>query len=452
MAADEPGTPAHAAQPWAAGAWRWFATPDRRLLVLSVVLQLALAVMLGHSRDTRLFMATGYLVGTGHSPYVPLDLTAVFHHVGFKAISVVGYPPPWPLVTGLVYRSTYALGHNLIVYNLALKLPVIAANVGLAYLVAAVLDNLGAGHAVARKAWAFLLLNPFLLYVGAAWGQIDAIVAVLAVAALVLLCARRRAASAVVLALAVCFKPIAWPILLVALVYLAGRSIRQTLRYAAFFAGGVFAFYLAPFFVFGWDSSPMRQLNAHFIMNGAMSFMTVVRLARDPLLMQGHWWLLGLAWLPALVVAVLALRHGVGELDDLVKKSTALALVFYLTRTWLAEPNVVLLLPLVLILASLGELDRRAFTAIWLIPLVFTLFNASPLQLLFVAWPEAMEKSLTFVARYGDVTLVVRAVLVIAWQVVGWWIVVTCFRTKPAACVRPAGAPDAGTEGLVPWS
>ena len=133
-------------------------------------------------------------------------------------------------------------------------------------------------------------------------------------------------------------------------------------------------------------------------------------------------------------------------------RSTALVLVFYLTRTWLAEPNVVLLLPLVLILASLGELDRRAFTAIWLIPLVFTLFNASPLQLLFVAWPEAMEKSLTFVARYGDVTLVVRAVLVIAWQVVGWWIVVTCFRTKPPAWVRPAGAPGAATDGVVQWS
>lgn len=60
--------PAHSAPPWAAGAWRWFATADRRLLVLSVVLQLALAVLLGHSRDTRMFMATGYLVGAGHSP------------------------------------------------------------------------------------------------------------------------------------------------------------------------------------------------------------------------------------------------------------------------------------------------------------------------------------------------------------------------------------------------
>jgi len=235
-------------------------------------------------------------------------------------------------------------------------------------------------------------------------------------------------------------------------VYLAGRSTRQTLRYAAFFAVGVFAFYVAPFFVFDWDSSPVRQLNAHFIMSGTMSFMTVVRLVRDPLLMQGQWWLLGLAWIPALVVAVLALRHGVGELDDLVKKSTALVLVFYLTRTWLAEPNVVLLLPLVLILTSLGELDRRAVTAIWLIPLVFTLFNASPLQLLFVAFPDAMERSLTFVARYGDATLAVRAVLVIAWQVVGWWIVVTCFRKRRTAWVRPAGTPDAATDEVVPWS
>jgi len=417
-----------------------------------VALQLALALLLGHSRDTRLFMATGYLVGTGHSPYVPLDLTAVFHHVGFKSISVIGYPPPWPLLLGLIYRGTYALGHDLIVYNLAIKLPVIGANIGLAYLVAAVLDNLGAGRDVARRAWVLLLLNPFLLYVGAAWGQIDAIVAVLAVTALVLLCRRRPGASAVVLALAVCVKPIAAPILLVILVYLAGRSARQTVRYAAVFAAGVFAFYVLPFFVFGWDSSPLRQLNAHFVMSGTMSFMTVVRLVRDPLLMQGRWWLLGLAWVPALALAVLALRRGVGEFDDLVKTSTALVLVFYLMRTWLAEPNVVLLLPLVLILASRGELDRRAFTAIWLIPLVFTLFNASPLQLLFVTWPDAMQRSLTFVAQFGDTTMVARAVLVIAWQVVGWWIVVRCFRTRPSSLARPAAAHHAAAEGVPPWS
>ncbi len=77
------------------------------------------AVFLGHSRDTRMFMATGYLVGTGHSPYASMDLTGVFHHVGFKSISVIGYPPPWPLVLGGIYRGFYAAGHHLLVYNFA---------------------------------------------------------------------------------------------------------------------------------------------------------------------------------------------------------------------------------------------------------------------------------------------------------------------------------------------
>jgi hypothetical protein len=422
------------------------------LLALSIALQIALAALLGHARDTRLFMAAGYLVGTGHSPYAALDLTAVFHHVGFKSISVIGYPPPWPLLLGVLYRGTYAVWHELIVYNLALKLPVIAANIGLAYLVAAVLDNLGATREVARRAWVLLLLNPLLLYAGAAWGQIDAIVAVLTLAALVLLYSRHPAASAVVLALAVCFKPIGAPVLLVALVYLAGRSARRAASYAAVFAAGALTFYVAPFLIFAWDASPLRQLNAHFVMSGTLSLMTVVRLWRDPLLLQGHWWLLGLAWIPALAVAVVALRRGVGGFADLVGKSTALILVFYLTRTWLAEPNVVLLLPLVLILTSLGELDRRAFTALWLIPLVFTVLNASPLQLLFVTWPGAMETSLAFVARYGDVTLFARAVLVIARQVVGWWIVIACFRKRPAAVAGPAGTPGDADGEAVQWS
>jgi len=380
-------------------------------------------------------MSTGYLVGTGQNPYVGQDLGAVFHHIGFRSLTTVGYPPPWPLALGFLYRVVHAITPSLLVYNLAIKLPVIAANVALAYLVGAVLKNLGADPAATRRAWVFLLLNPFLLYFGAAWGQIDAIVALLSLAALVLLTRERRDGSAGLLALSIAVKPTALPILPVALVYLAGRSFRQAVRYAAVFGVGVVVFGVLPFAVFGWDpTAVVRHLNAHFVMTGTMSFMTVVRLFRDPLLMQGHWWLLGLLWIPALAVAtVVALRRGVGGFDDLVKKSTALLLVFFLTRTWLAEPNVILILPLVLILTSLGELDRRALTAVWVIPLLFTMFNASPLQLLFVAFPGAMESSLSVFARYESTTLVVRAALVIAWQIAGWWIVVSCFRRLPAS-------------------
>jgi len=63
---------------------------------------------------------------------VAQNLSAVFPHVGFSVIASVGYPPPWPLLLGLIYRRVYAVAPGFLVYNLAVKIPVIAANVGLA--------------------------------------------------------------------------------------------------------------------------------------------------------------------------------------------------------------------------------------------------------------------------------------------------------------------------------
>lgn len=406
-----------------------FATPDRRVLLLSIVLQLALALLLGHSYDTRIFMGTGYLVGSGQNPYLPQDLTPVFHHIYFTSLTTIGYPPPWPLVLGLLYRLSYALTHDLLVYNLAIKLPVVAANIGLAYLTAAVLQDRGAPVAVARKAWAFLLLNPFLLYFGAAWGQIDSIVALFSLLALVLLFAQRRGSSALLLALAVSVKPTALPIVLVAVVFLWRGSARRAVRYAAVFAGGVFLFCVAPFLVLRWSPELITQRwNAQFITNGALSPMTVIRVLRDPLVLTGRWWLVGMIWVPALALGLLALRRADGSFEDLLKKSTGLVLIFFLTRAWLSEPNVILVLPMVLILTSLGRLDRRALTAVWVLPLAFTVCNSSPLQLLFVTFPQTMQNALDATGRYHVVALVARAVLVIGWQIAGWSIVVACLR------------------------
>jgi hypothetical protein len=427
---------ASVSSPWPAGAWQPFATPDRRILLLSIAVQLPLALLLGHSYDMRVFMATGYLVGNGHDPYLAQNLSAVFPHMNFHAMTAIGNPPPWPLVLGLVYRVSYAVVANVLVYNLALKIPVIAATIGLAYLVAALLQNLGAKPAVARAAWVFLLLNPALLYFGAAWGQIDVIVALLSVWALALLYARRWASSAVVLALAVCFKPTALPIVLVAVAYLLRGSWLPAVRYAVVFVVAALLFYVAPFFVFGWSRAPfLLHWNSQVAQSGRMSLMAVVRLFHDPLQMQQRWWLLGLVWIPALAIGALALRRGDGEFEDLLKKSTALVLIFCLTRTWLAETNVVLLIPLVLILTSMGALDRRALWAVWILPLAFTLACWSPLRLLFPSFPHAMDKTLRLTMHIQGAMLYVRAALVIVWQVAGWWIVVACFRRSPA----PAG-------------
>ena len=327
---------------------------DRRILAVSVALQLVLGTLLAHAYDARVSLATGYLVGTGHGPYSPLDLTAVFQHAGFGQLTTIGYPPPWPLVTGLIYRATYALVPNLIVYDLALKLPLIAATIGLAYLVGATLRRLGAQAATCRRAWAFLLLNPLILFTGAAWGQIDVLVTLLTVAALVLVWQGRWASSAALLALAVCTKPTPLPILLVVLVWLAGRAPREALRYAAVSAVWAAVFLVVPVVALGWRTAQIWQRpNAHFLMTGGMSYTTVARLFRDPITLPGHWWLLGMLWVVALAAGLVLLHRGPG-FEDLVRGAVALALVFLLTRAWLAEPNVVLVLPLVLILVVAG--------------------------------------------------------------------------------------------------
>ena len=237
------------------------------------------------------------------------------------------------------------------------KLPVVAATVVLAGLpVAALLRDLGQSPATARKAYAWLLLNPLVLLTGAAWGQIDVIATCVAFVGLLALRAGRRDSSALLLALAACIKPIALPLLPAALIHMARRSRLAALRYGLLWLGGIAVFYVLPFFALGWSRAPLEEnLNRHFIMAGTMSVTTVARHVRELLiLLAGHWWLLGVLN-PALAIAVVLARRSGEGFDDLLRTALACALVV-LTRTWLAEPNVVLVLPFALVL---GGATRR---------------------------------------------------------------------------------------------
>ena len=412
--------------------WEPFTKQDQLILVLSVSLQIVLGLFFGHLYDMRIFMATGYLVGNGQNPYIAQDLSPVFSSQVFNASTSIGYFPLWPLVLGLIYRVVYTAIPNLLVYNLAIKIPVIVSNICLAYLVAGILKKLGTDAKVYRRAWIFLLFNPFLLYATSAWGQFDSLVALLALLSLVLLQAGNLGFSAVLLALAVSLKPTALPILPVAMVYMMGKSHRQAFYYLVGFFISALLFCLVPFVIFGWNPTPILQgWNAHFVVGGGMSFMTFLELLNDSYQLPGWWWLLGLAWLPALMVGVYALKSGIDGLVDLLKKSTALILVFFLTRAWLSEANIVLVLPLVLILTSIGELDSLALAAVWILPLVFTIFNASLPQLFFPSMPDAMTNLLRLAEEFRNIRLIARIVVVVPWLIAGWWIVISCYRRSP---------------------
>ena len=108
--------------------------------------------------------------------------------------------------------------------------------------------------------------------------------------------------------------------------------------------------------------------------------------------------------------------------------TVAFTLVFFLARTWLAETNVILLLAPVLVLAVLGHLDRRLYTALWVLPLASTVLYLWPLKLLWAVAPGVVTRGAIWAERHGGLLLAAQIVLIVAWQVAGWWIVVVCLR------------------------
>lgn len=410
-----------------------FKKDDLLYLVASLLVQMILGLLFGHMYDIRISMATGYLVATGQDPYIPQDLTSIFNNPAFQGMTSIGYPPPWPMILGAIYAIFYVPTHNLLIYNLGIKLPIITANLGLAYLVREVLNETGAKQAVSHKAWLFMLFNPFLLYFTTAWGQFDSLVAWLTLAALVALVRKHTAYSAILLALAIAFKPTPVPVVLVVIAYLWGAPWHKVIRYIATLFLSLVIFCILPFFIFRWDATPIFQgWHAQFSVSGGMTLTTLYELLTDTYNLPGSWWLLGIIWLPAILIGALLLPKGKLELSDLMKNSLVLILIFFLTRTWLSEQNLTLILPLVLVLVSIGELPKITLSAVWILPLIFTVFNTSPAQLLFPILPDMMTKLLQWADNYRAARLLARMLLVIPWQVAGWWIVTHRTREKVA--------------------
>ena len=89
------------------------------------------------------------------------------------------------------------------------------------------------------------------------------------------------------------------------------------------------------------------------------------------------------------------------------------------------------MLPLVLILASLGELDRRAPDGPLAHPAGCSRSpTLSPLQLLLAHVPGRLAGVAGAVGAHDALLLPLRAALVVAWQVAGWWTVVRLPATR----------------------
>src|SRR3990172_3709884 len=413
-----------------AGAWS-SRKREFSIVILSLFLQVPLAVFLGHHYDERIFMATGYVVNGGGDPYSPIELVNVFAHPllnGF--VPRIGYPPPWPLILGLIFRSSYSLIPNVFMYNFAIKVPIIFANVGLAYLVRYILFDLRVARKKAEAAWLFLLFNPFILLTTSAWGQIDTLVALASVGSLYLLSKGKTSMSAVLLALSVSLKPITLALIPLPFFYQEKFFSKKNLNYGLIFLAVLAASAILPFLLFGWNLPLMpTEWNAQFKMAGGMTLFNVLNIVNVSLPQQFEF--LGFLWVPALIIGYLFVyRNPPRSLDKLVSTSIAITLIFFLARSWLSEPNINLVLPLMLIAVALGNLDKRSLHLAWTLPLAFILLNFSIPQLFFLVYPTVLDSLADFDLQFGTVRLIARFAVALVWSIIAWRIAIKTLGSK----------------------
>ena len=150
----------------------------RALLVAAILVREAFSFWTGHPFDFEIWVRTGYTVGHGTSPYLPmpyvpgLSFASDFGGPGLDPL--IGYLPFWPVLLGGIYKLYVLIGSpSRFVYYFLLKQPIIACDVLLGYYLYRYVERRGSNEAsFVLKVWLFSPLN---IVFSAIWGMWDAI-------------------------------------------------------------------------------------------------------------------------------------------------------------------------------------------------------------------------------------------------------------------------------------
>lgn len=401
------------------------------LVALSVLIQIPLAVLLGHYYDQKIAMATGYLVSQGLSPYETSNFVGVFPHFLLNGIVPgTGYPPPWPLMLGGIFSASYAVEPNIYFYNFMIKVPIIIANIALAYLIRGILQKNQTPN-LANAAWLFVLFNPFVLLATTAWGSIESIVASFSISSLYLATQGKIKTSAALMALAVLFKPIALPLIGLPLFAASAKKHSKKAEYlTVFLSVGLIGFF-APFYLFNW-ASPLAPgtWNSHFTMLGGLTPLNIVELFQAPILPNGLDFL-GFIWIPALLAGyLLVYRYPPEAIEDFAAKGAALTLLFFVTRLWLSETNVILVLALILLTITSKKSGFRGFHFLWIVPLIFMFLNWAIPQLFFLPTPSILVDLADVDQIIGVPRFLGKFAVALVWQAFAWALIYKTLKPK----------------------
>jgi hypothetical protein len=436
-------------------------------LVGGLAVRLLLAPFLGHPFDLRIFMAVGWATAHGITPYGQYALQEIFvstpHPHFYGVFPGIGYPPTWGLICGLMYLVSFWTS-NLYLYTFALKVPIILADLAAANLVYNILA-VNIGPEKASKALSLFLFCPFILAIGAVWGMFDVIPLYFTLLS-VLYLPKKWKYSSIMLAIASAFKQI--PLLLVPtysiLSYKKYKSRRIALQYL-FLSASLFAFLtLTPMVLFQWDLTNMYNAFSYsavatiqpyyeiasFPMGAASPFNVFLLLNRiQPDLDVQYNSTLSYLWMPAVAITyfyIMRKTKSKVNVDLTIQYSLLTTLVFFTTRTWVSEPNLIFLFTFAMmaILLKSGEykvLVRKSKSAyevfiqelgsyknvhaLWLLLFCFVMVNVPVISFLWMIEPWTLNAATSFAdSSLGWTRFFLMTSLTLAWLALTWRFVV----------------------------
>ena len=311
----------------------------------------------------------------------------------------LGETPLWAVYLGLCY---FLSAGQPFVFNVLSKLPIVAANIALAYF----------AYLKGTRGWRFFLFNFYLIATTVTWGKPDNLATLLAVVALV--AADSATSSALLLSTSLMIKPLAVAILPAFFLRLRTNPI----RWGVSFMIEVFAFsaglFLGPFVIFGWPIEIVTSgFSSWFGHAGALSPFNFVAIETGTeQLPPTLWWAGYLVVVGTVVLVAYAL---ISKSQSTLRYAILSSAVFLTLRPWNSEQNLVIVLTLFILLS--GDLPSRW---LWVIPTMFALTNSSLQPQFYLLVPRIVDELNQLYAPFEIYRLWLRFLLSVAWLIVLW--------------------------------
>jgi len=388
-----------------------------RNVLAAIAVQLASSSFLAHGYDFRVEYVAGRNIVNGISPYLGGSVSGWLTLGYGTQVQGIGETPIWALYLGLCY---FLGSGQPFIFNFLSKIPIVAANVGLAYF----------AYSRGLTGWRFFLFNFYLIATSVTWGKPDNLATILAILALV--ATESATNSALLLSTSCMIKPLAVAILPAFFLRMRTESSRWNIK---FILGSITIsaiLFLGPFVIFGWPIETVTGgFAAWFRHAGALSPLNIIKVGYGTEeLPAGLWWLGYLAPLGILLLTAYAIvRAPQNRLSYALLSST----VFFTLRPWNSEQNLVIILALFLLLK--GELSMW----LWTIPTIFAIANNSLQVQLYLVWPTIVDELNGLYAPFDNYRLWLRFILSLAWLVVLWFNAAPLIRDAHKTRVDSAG-------------